>query len=315
VGPDHKQPEWECPVCRDICNCSAASCLRQRRGWGATGALVRSALSEGYESVAHFLVLGKGFDSILVGLEAAIADKDMEAVSNYLIKCDRMKLDTPIEPLNDGPRQFTRRAASPPDGDQTTKLFCFGASATEVVGRLRQLVEEGKAMGGGTTLQQDTGESEVPVAGAAKSPDAGGEKETSGSYFAETGPVVKSRSSSSGETTEEDKSETEELEEVVQPTTRRGRKKKRDITNMSPAVKPIPSKRVRMARAVQQEDVVEAGEHKPQPKRRGRPKKNLDISRMSPALKGTCSKRVKIPNKRYVGFVDGPNKAGYVNNI
>lgn len=50
-------PEWRCPVCRNICNCSAEGCLRWRRGWGATGRLWPKCLDEGYPSAAHYLIL------------------------------------------------------------------------------------------------------------------------------------------------------------------------------------------------------------------------------------------------------------------
>ncbi|GAQ86298.1 hypothetical protein KFL_002810060 [Klebsormidium nitens] len=46
-------PEWNCPSCRDLCNCSIC---RNRKGWGPTGQLYRTALDQGYKSVAHYLV-------------------------------------------------------------------------------------------------------------------------------------------------------------------------------------------------------------------------------------------------------------------
>ncbi|CAI5510242.1 unnamed protein product [Closterium sp. Naga37s-1] len=47
-------PEWECPVCRDICNCSIC---RNRKGWGPTGQLFHKVWGAGYQSVAHYLML------------------------------------------------------------------------------------------------------------------------------------------------------------------------------------------------------------------------------------------------------------------
>eukprot|EP00887_Chlorella_sp_A99_P006806 scaffold2.g6806.t1 len=47
-------PNWVCPPCRDLCNCSFH---RSRRGWAPTGTLYRRAAAEGYKSVAHYLVL------------------------------------------------------------------------------------------------------------------------------------------------------------------------------------------------------------------------------------------------------------------
>lgn len=46
--------DWRCPPCRDICNCSFC---RTRKGWAPTGSMYRLAIREGYESVAHYLIL------------------------------------------------------------------------------------------------------------------------------------------------------------------------------------------------------------------------------------------------------------------
>lgn len=45
---------WVCPTCRDLCNCSFH---RTRKGWAPTGTLYRRAITEGFASVAHYLVL------------------------------------------------------------------------------------------------------------------------------------------------------------------------------------------------------------------------------------------------------------------
>lgn len=50
-------PEWVCPVCRDICNCSRC---RRVKGWQPTGNLYRKALRLGYKSVAHYLIQTRG---------------------------------------------------------------------------------------------------------------------------------------------------------------------------------------------------------------------------------------------------------------
>ena len=47
-----KDPNWNCPPCRDMCNCSIC---RNRDGKGATGILTQLAHSKGYKSVAHYL--------------------------------------------------------------------------------------------------------------------------------------------------------------------------------------------------------------------------------------------------------------------
>ena len=46
---------WRCPPCRDLCNCSFC---RQKKGWPPTGSMYRRAIKEGFQSVAHYLVLG-----------------------------------------------------------------------------------------------------------------------------------------------------------------------------------------------------------------------------------------------------------------
>ncbi|XP_022844847.1 uncharacterized protein LOC111367947 [Olea europaea var. sylvestris] len=48
-----ENPNWICPVCRGICNCSLC---RQAKGWPPTGTLYRKISSLGYKSVAHYLI-------------------------------------------------------------------------------------------------------------------------------------------------------------------------------------------------------------------------------------------------------------------
>ncbi|KAG0530283.1 hypothetical protein BDA96_05G172700 [Sorghum bicolor] len=48
-----KNPNWICPVCRGICNCSIC---RTKKGWFPTGAAYRKVVRLGYKSVAHFLI-------------------------------------------------------------------------------------------------------------------------------------------------------------------------------------------------------------------------------------------------------------------
>jgi len=51
-----KDPNWWCPPCLDICNCSIC---RARIGKGATGLMTQYALSKGFTSVHHLLTSGK----------------------------------------------------------------------------------------------------------------------------------------------------------------------------------------------------------------------------------------------------------------
>ncbi|CAD6253505.1 unnamed protein product [Miscanthus lutarioriparius] len=48
-----KNPNWICPVCRGICNCSIC---RSKKGWFPTGSAYRKVVGLGYKSVAHFLI-------------------------------------------------------------------------------------------------------------------------------------------------------------------------------------------------------------------------------------------------------------------
>ncbi|XP_004292459.1 PREDICTED: cell division cycle-associated protein 7-like [Fragaria vesca subsp. vesca] len=49
----NKNPDWVCPVCRGICNCSLC---RKEKGWEPTGNLYRKVINLGYKSVAHYLI-------------------------------------------------------------------------------------------------------------------------------------------------------------------------------------------------------------------------------------------------------------------
>ncbi|GAB2227289.1 hypothetical protein Droror1_Dr00009105 [Drosera rotundifolia] len=53
VDEANENPEWICPACRGICNCSLC---RQAKGWPPTGALYRRILKLGFKSVAHYLI-------------------------------------------------------------------------------------------------------------------------------------------------------------------------------------------------------------------------------------------------------------------
>lgn len=44
VDEVNANPDWLCPLCRDICNCSFH---RSKRGWAPTGTLYRHAIAEG----------------------------------------------------------------------------------------------------------------------------------------------------------------------------------------------------------------------------------------------------------------------------
>ncbi|XP_051141080.1 uncharacterized protein LOC127258324 [Andrographis paniculata] len=49
----NQNPDWVCPVCRDICNCSRC---RRQKGWTPTGAIYKKVAKLGFKSVAHYLI-------------------------------------------------------------------------------------------------------------------------------------------------------------------------------------------------------------------------------------------------------------------
>nr|GEZ57495.1 cell division cycle-associated protein 7-like [Tanacetum cinerariifolium] len=57
VEEANANPDWVCPVCRDICNCSRC---RRVKGWEPTGNIYRKAVHLGYKSVAHYLIHTRG---------------------------------------------------------------------------------------------------------------------------------------------------------------------------------------------------------------------------------------------------------------
>ncbi|GLT39988.1 hypothetical protein SLA2020_141510 [Shorea laevis] len=49
----NQNPNWICPVCRGVCNCSRC---RRGKGWAITGDIYRKVVKMGYKSVAHYLI-------------------------------------------------------------------------------------------------------------------------------------------------------------------------------------------------------------------------------------------------------------------
>ncbi|KMT08750.1 hypothetical protein BVRB_6g134760 [Beta vulgaris subsp. vulgaris] len=52
----NQNPDWICPPCRGICNCSLC---RHGRGWAPTGSLYKRIKNLGFKSVAHYLIATK----------------------------------------------------------------------------------------------------------------------------------------------------------------------------------------------------------------------------------------------------------------
>jgi hypothetical protein len=77
VDEANANPDWRCPMCRDLCNCSFH---RSKRGWAPTGTLYRHAIAEGYKSVAHYLVLNNLTDEAKpVALERGMCPPELAA--------------------------------------------------------------------------------------------------------------------------------------------------------------------------------------------------------------------------------------------
>ncbi|KAJ6907408.1 hypothetical protein NC651_017958 [Populus alba x Populus x berolinensis] len=75
-----ENPNWLCPVCRGICNCSLC---RQGKGWPPTGTLYRKISSLGYKSVAHYLIQTKRLQNTAneVSAKRSLPFSNMEVVS------------------------------------------------------------------------------------------------------------------------------------------------------------------------------------------------------------------------------------------
>ncbi|CAM8949040.1 unnamed protein product [Rhodiola kirilowii] len=85
----NENPNWICPVCRDICNCS--SC-RHTKGWAPTGNLYRKVTKLGFKSVAHYLIQtgikGSDEEQAVAALNSMNNSQPMEGGSGDLETCD-----------------------------------------------------------------------------------------------------------------------------------------------------------------------------------------------------------------------------------
>lgn len=55
--------DWQCPACRDLCNCSGANCMRLKRGWFPTNQLSHEATQMGFASVSYYSFEYRVFDT------------------------------------------------------------------------------------------------------------------------------------------------------------------------------------------------------------------------------------------------------------
>lgn len=83
-----ENPNWLCPVCRGICNCSLC---RQAKGWPPTGPLYKKVNKLGFKSVAHYLIQTRRLQAkeeetsdflIHASAKRSLPFSDMETVAN-----------------------------------------------------------------------------------------------------------------------------------------------------------------------------------------------------------------------------------------
>lgn len=72
-----QNPDWVCPVCRGICNCSLC---RNAKGWAPTGMMYKKVTKLGFKSVAHYL-LQTATDSEKEGTKVPVSAKRSLAFS------------------------------------------------------------------------------------------------------------------------------------------------------------------------------------------------------------------------------------------
>ncbi|KAL5752832.1 hypothetical protein ACOSP7_023022 [Xanthoceras sorbifolium] len=96
----NENPNWICPPCRGICNCSLC---RQAKGWCPTGALYKKISNLGFKSVAHYLIQTRRLQSNLeknpdtinqASAKRSLSFKDSEALSKESLKVDTVDLGT-----------------------------------------------------------------------------------------------------------------------------------------------------------------------------------------------------------------------------
>ncbi|KAL0897810.1 hypothetical protein Bca101_081771 [Brassica carinata] len=133
-----ENPDWVCPVCRGICNCSLC---RNHKGWVPTGPIYRRIAKLGYKSVAHYLIQTKRAqtDDVTPNKASAkrslsfqeskqlpdIADDDLpnEVPKLQIMECQNgnsLKKDTTDENLNSAKRSLT--FCLPSADDQTPRV-------------------------------------------------------------------------------------------------------------------------------------------------------------------------------------------------
>ncbi|XP_020978633.1 cell division cycle-associated protein 7 isoform X2 [Arachis ipaensis] len=96
-----QNPNWKCPACRGICNCSLC---RQAKGWAPTGSLYRKISALGYKSVAHYLIqtrradkdVEKSADSNSISAKRTLPFSDVEVNESLEVKETRVESLKPV---------------------------------------------------------------------------------------------------------------------------------------------------------------------------------------------------------------------------
>ncbi|KAJ4762400.1 Zinc-finger domain of monoamine-oxidase A repressor R1 [Rhynchospora pubera] len=110
-----KNPDWICPACRGICNCSFC---RLKKGWNPTGCLYKKVVNLGYKSVAHYLILTRRKPENSGSESAASMAENKEAAKENQPK---------PEILSEKSDKSTIMVGSPDENDPT----CDGESLTK----------------------------------------------------------------------------------------------------------------------------------------------------------------------------------------
>ncbi|WCJ31039.1 Zinc-finger domain of monoamine-oxidase A repressor R1 [Euphorbia peplus] len=92
-----ENPNWICPPCRGICNCSLC---RNGKGWAPTGVLYKRIASLGYKSVAHYLIQTQRAqnkeEKNSVTINQATAKRSLPFSEMETPIHDELKMETPI---------------------------------------------------------------------------------------------------------------------------------------------------------------------------------------------------------------------------
>lgn len=143
--------DWQCPICRGICNCSGPNCLRSRNKLLATGPVKRG----GYASAAHFLILGGCRKSSVFGFDVVVRE-----LNRLVEKVKRAKRDSDVASLSEFAKKVTENMDLKVQLEDPERVFPFhrkeeqgtipkkevsfrnGSTAKDVISRLKGLLDD-----------------------------------------------------------------------------------------------------------------------------------------------------------------------------